>query len=223
MPALPDVDKVLKVALIWSDGINTDIVTRFYIRYSGSAPGASDLATMAGSLYSEAASALATNTAVPMNLGRCHIIDLSSPTGAEGDHLDSTPGSAGGAPLPSDVAVVVSYEIARRYRGGHSRGYWPILTADELDNPQFWKSATIAAMQSGFEAMFALFLLAGWGGAGTLEHVNVSYFQGFTVVTDPTTGRARNVPSVRALPVVDPVTSYVTRLRIGTQRRRLQY
>jgi hypothetical protein len=50
--------------------------------------------------------------------------------------------------------------------------------------------------------------------------VNVSYYNGFTVVTNPTTGRARNVPTLRGTPVVDTVTGIVARVQVGSQRRR---
>jgi hypothetical protein len=61
---------------------------------------------------------------------------------------------------------------------------------------------------------------AGWAGAGTLSHVSLSYFSGFTVITSPTTGRARNVPTVRSSPLIDPVVTLKTQTSIGTQRRR---
>jgi len=57
-------------------------------------------------------------------------------------------------------------------------------------------------------------------GITTLAEVNVSYYAGFTLHTG-TTGRVRNVPTPRAVPLVDPVTSQITRAGIGQVRRRL--
>lgn len=223
MPALPVVPKVIKTALIWSDGINTDIVTRFYIEYGGSAPGPSDLNSYCASVRAGYAALLAADTSAALTLGRVHAIDLSSATGAEGDDSTSVVGTATDPPNALDVSVVVSYEFARRYRGGHCRGYWPLLTSAQLANPQRWDGTAVSNLHTDLESFFADVLAAGWSGAGTLSQVNVSYFHGFTVVTNPTTGRARNVPTVRATPLVDAITSRIVRSHVGTQRRRLQY
>lgn len=223
MPALPDVAKVVKIAAIWSDGINTDIVTRWYEQYTGAAPSAAALndfcAAVAGGLNSDFAYA----TSEVLTLGRVHAIDLSSATAAEGDWLGSHVGTNTDPPNALDVAQVISYEIARRYRGGHPRGYWPFGSATALTNPQRWDPTYLASIQENIETFFAAVPGFVWSGGGTLQHVNVSYFSGFTVVTSPTTGRARNVPTVRATPLVDAVTAYVARAHVGTQRRRLQY
>jgi hypothetical protein len=223
MPPLPSIAKVLKVAFTWTDGVNTDIVTRFYISYSGSAPSPADLNNFCDDAAGIYNTDLKADCAIPNVLIRVDAIDLSSPTSAEGFAVTSIAGTATGAPNPIDTALVVSYEIARRYRGGHPRGYWPLLTADQLLNPQRWTDAAIAGMTTDLGNFFTGVLGLGWSGAGTLSQVNVSYFHGFTVVTSPTTGRARNVPTVRATPIVDGVTAFIPRLRVGTQRRRLQY
>ena len=223
MAPLPDVPKVVKTALVWSDGINTDIVTRFYIEYSGTGGSPADLDVFATSVKGFWGDDLAGATHEDYNLIRVECTDLTTPTSAIGLWAGSVPGTATGVPVPADAAVVLSYTVARRYRGGHPRGYWLLGIGVDLADPQHWTSDFIAAQQEAFDAFFTSVLGAGWSGAGTLAHVNVSYFKGFTVVTSPISGRARNVPTPRATPVVDPVVATVARLRIGTQRRRLQY
>jgi len=223
MPALPAVPKTLKVAAIWSDGINTDIVTRWYMQYTGSAPSSTQLNSMCGAMADDIATHFDYATVDALTLGRVHAIDLTSATAAEGDDLGARVGTNTSAPNPIDVAQVISYEIARRYRGGHPRGYWPFGSSDALSNPQRWEATYLASVQTNIEALFVALAGEVWSGGGTLQHVNVSYFHGFTVVTDPITGRARNVPTVRGTPLVDAVTAYVARAHIGTQRRRLQY
>ena len=223
MPALPVVAKVLKVAAIWSYGVNTDIVTRFYIQYTGSAPDAAQLNTFCNSVKGDLADTIQAAVNEAYTLGRVHAIDLSSAIGAEGDWLGADVGNLGGDPLPADVAQVCSYEISRRYRGGHPRGYWPMNQAGDLNTPQQWATGVVSGNQTQFETFFAAVLTHTWSGGGSLTHVNVSYFHGFTVITDPITGRARNVPTVRGTPLVDAVSAYVARAHIGTQRRRLQY
>lgn len=223
MPPLPDVPGVVKLAFIFSDGINTDIVSRFYVSYAGSAPSSGQLNTFCTAGHGAFVAQLIGDLNQVYTLGRVHAIDLSSPTGAEGDDATSTAGTATDPELTSDVAVVTSYEIARRYRGGHPRGYWPLGQSSDLSTPQTWTDAFVSGVQSDFEDFMNTVLAAAWSGGGPLGHVNVSYFSGFTVVTSPTTHRARNVPTVRATPVVDAVSSIVVRKHVGTQRRRLQY
>lgn len=223
MPALPSVPKVLKVACIFADDVNTDIVSRFYIAYGGAAPGAPELNTFCAHVSSVAGGTLLHAVNQAYTLGRVHAIDLSSALGAEGDWLGTNAGLLTGDPLPADVSQVCSYIINRHYRGGHPRGYWPMNQAGDLTNPNLWDPTVVAGNQSQFETFFSDILGAPWAGGGPLSQVNVSYFHGFTVVTSPTTGRARNVPTVRATPLVDTVGSYVARRHVGTQRRRLQY
>lgn len=223
MPALPNVAKCLKIAAIWSNGINTDIVTRWYMTYTGSAASAPELNTFCGSVATSIDDDFGYATSDTLTLGRVHAIDLSSATGAEGDWLGEHAGANTEAPNAADVAQVISYEISRRYRGGHPRGYWPLGSALSLSTPQRWNPTYLASIQSNVETLFAHIGTLAWSGGGTLQHVNVSYFSGFTVVTNPTTGRARNMPTLRATPLVDAVTAYVARAHVGTQRRRLQY
>jgi hypothetical protein len=223
MPALPDVAKVIKVALVFSDGLNDDIVTRFYLQYSGTAPGATELNTFCSDVDGQFAAHLADQMTEELTLIRIEAIDLTTTSSAEGSWVGAEAGTGTDPPVPVDVCVVSSYKIARRYRGGHPRGYWPFGTSGQLETLQTWTEAFISNLHDVMNTFFTNVRAATWTGAGTLEHVNVSYFEGFTVVTDPTTGRARNVPTVRATPVVDIVTSRIERIRIGTQRRRLQY
>jgi hypothetical protein len=54
---------------------------------------------------------------------------------------------------------------------------------------------------------------------GTLAHVNLSYYKGFTNVTN-SSGRERAVPTYRDAALVDPVTGYFGKAIMGSQRRR---
>lgn len=214
---------VVKLAFIFSDGINTDIVSRFYVSYAGAAPSAGQLNTFCSDAHGHFVASCIADLNQKYALGRVHAIDLSSATGAEGDDATSDAGTATDPELTSDVSLVTSYEIARRYRGGHPRGYWPFGQSSSLANPQEWTDAFVSGMQDDFSSFMAGVLSTPWTGGGPLGHVNVSYFHGFTVVTDPITHRARNVPTVRVAPVVDAISAIIVRKHIGTQRRRLQY
>ena len=51
MPALPNVAKCIKLAMVYSDGVNLDIVTRMHLLYSGSAPSNADLDTFCQTVF----------------------------------------------------------------------------------------------------------------------------------------------------------------------------
>jgi hypothetical protein len=78
-------------------------------------------------------------------LGNVICTDLTSNTSFVGVATGQNPGAKVGTGLPANVALVVSWEIGRRYRGGHPRSYFPgMVTADQSGLTQ-WVSATLTA------------------------------------------------------------------------------
>jgi hypothetical protein len=220
MPALPNVPGTLKVALSGITNSPLPWLSRFFVNYTGTAPTAAQLTTFNAAVNTAYGADLKSLAGNAITLTQVESIDLTSSTGAVAINTVSTAGTRGTDYLPTQVAHVVSYEIARRYRGGHPRGYWPFGIHTDITSPDDWNSSFLSASLTGFNAFFAAIVAAGWSGAGTLTHCNVSYYEGFTVVTSPTTGRARNIPTTRVTPLIDTVTSIVPRASVGTQRRR---
>jgi hypothetical protein len=223
MPALPSVPSTLRVAVTEQINAVVPSVSRFFIQYTGTAPTVTQLNTLSGSVMSAWVTDLAPLTDTSTQTSRVDIVDLTSPTAAVGDTIAVHLGTRTGSQLDAATAAVISYTVARRYRGGHPRGYWRFGTSTDLLNARTWNGTATTAFKSGIDAFFAAILAAGWSGAGTLTHVNVSYYQDFTVVISPTTGRARNVPTLRAAPVIDLITATIAQPSIGTQRRRNEF
>jgi hypothetical protein len=223
MPALPAVNQVIRTALVGQQGLDADVVTRFYHSYTGTAPTDAQLVTFATTIGTAWNTDLASLHGMQYTLNQVECIDLSSATSAIGTAAVSHTGTRSGAKLPGSACMVTSYTIARRYRGGHPRGYWSMGTDAEIADQQHWTSAFVTAVDTGVTAFFAAIAAGGWTGAGTIQQVNVSYYHNFTVVTNPITGRARNVPTLRGTPLQDAVTAYVARSSIGSQRRRNQF
>jgi hypothetical protein len=218
MPALPPVPNVVQVATLTSDA-----VTRFFIQYAGSAPSAAQLLT-----YNTSIQTAWTTNIVPLYNASYHLtqiqsIDLTSPTSAVALSTMNVAGTRAGTQLPQELAAVTSYKVSRRFRGGHSRGYWLMGCGGDIGGSEQWTAGFVTAVNTGVAAFFTALFAAGWAGAGALTHVGVSRYHGFTVVTDPVTGRARNVPTVRATPLIDQVTGVVCQPFYGTQRRRTQF
>jgi hypothetical protein len=117
----------------------------------------------------------------------------------------------------------MAHQIARRYRGGKPKSFFPWGVVTDFSSPQLWTSA-FANSATGDYATFIAAVRAIAAGSTTLSnYVNVSYFSGSTVVINPVTGRARNVPTLRTGgPVVDSIVASTANTRIGSQRRRIR-
>ena len=219
MPALPAVPNVLKVQLLWSDSSDSDVRTTWYFRYSGGPPAATDANNLAADIYS-AVSAMDGQWTATTQLTGVSVTDLSSSTGAQGLHAQSAAGTRVGSDLAGGTAVVVGYTINRRYRGGKPRSYFPFFSASDLSDRQTWVSGDLTLLDSALTTCFGAIIGASSGTTTITDHVNVSFYEGFTVVTNPITGRAKNVPKPRTVPVVDTITSFGARVKPGSQRRR---
>lgn len=219
MPPLPNVPNVVKSQLLWSDSADNDVRTTLFFRYSGGSPTGTDCNALAADIYSAIAAMVGQWTASTQLTG-VEVTDLSSPSGGQGLHAQSTAGTRAGSDLAGGTCVVVGYVIGRRYRGGKPRSYLPFFSASDLTTRQQWTAGDLTALDSALATAFAAIIGSSSGSTTLTDHVNVSYYDGFTVVTSPTTGRARNVPKLRTTPVVDVITSFGARSQPGSQRRR---
>lgn len=223
MPALPAVPSVVRCSVEALINAASPAVSRFFIQYTGTAPTNAQLNTFAASISTAWGTNLKALTDTSTELFHVDAIDLTSATAAVGSNSTTTLGTRAGSQLDAAACAVVSYKIGRRYRGGHPRGYWRFGVQADLSGARIWTVGFTTAVKTGIDAFYTAIEGAGWAGAGTLTQVNVSYYKGFTVITNPLTGRARNVPTLRAVPVVDLVTSTVAQSSVGIQRRRVEF
>lgn len=223
MPALPAAPGCVQIKFKGSRTATAVWLSRLYIHYTGTAPTAAQLSSYLTALATNFGTNIIPLIQAATALTELDATDLSSAVGATATLASAQTGTRAGSSLPGQACTVVSYEIARRYRGGHPRGYWPFGADNDITSEQTWGTTFTSAVATGFQNMITSMLGAGWTGAGTLTHVNVSYFSGFTVVTNPITHRARNVPTLRVSPTVDTISAYVVRPSIGTQRRRIAF
>lgn len=219
MPALPDVPNVLRVDWLWAVGGDLTVTTKHEFLYTGTAPNSAACVTLAADIYALQA-AFSPLYGTDVDLLGTKVTDLSSHTGGVGEHAQTTEGGRSGVTLAASSCALVNYVIGRRYRGGKPRSYFPFFTADDVLNPQTWDSAAPSELDSQLAAYFAGVIGLSAGGCTITEHVSVSYYSGFTARENMGTGRWKNVPNVRAVPVVDTILSYAASSRIGNQRRR---
>lgn len=218
MPALPVVPNVLKAQLQWS--ISSDVAARttLFFSYSGTAPNGSACQSLANTIYT-AFQTFAEDWDDDTTLTGCEVTDLSAVDGGVGEHAGSAPGTLT-HPMSGASSVLVNYTISRRYRGGRPRSYLPWGDQTVLGNRQTWAASFVSAVEGHLATIFGDIIGATAGGTTISQHVNVSYYEGFTAVENPITHRWRNVPDLRSSPHVDTINGFTVSTRIANQRRR---
>lgn len=219
MPALPSPGKVIRVTLQFTDGSDSNILNRVYFSYTGSVS-ATDCTSINNTIDTAWGSHMATNITSNVALIGVTTSDLSSATGAEVTTTYNTAGSNAGTKLASGTSIVMQNKLARKYRGGHPRTYLAGMPEAALLNANTWVTATADNALTGWTQVLSAVVGSPPADLGVVAQVNVSYYLGFTVVTNPISGRARNVPKLRTTPVVDVVQSVGVNLKVGSQRRR---
>lgn len=222
MPTLPVHPGVCRVRTRFQVGNNPDIATSVHFTYTGGPPSIADLNAMATTAYASAVTNLVPALQGDNNLVGVDIQDLASALGAYGQHLAVTAGTLGGGPLPASTCVLLNEVIARRYRGGKPRTYWPLGSDASLAGPASW----LAGAVTGFEGALSNYLtaLAGLthGTTAFVAGCSISNYHGFTSVQNPVTLRWRNIPTPRAVAIPPDVwTTFTVNPIPGTQRRRL--
>lgn len=145
--------------------------------------------------------------------------DLSTSSGLVGTNASAHAGTRTGTANPVQVCTLIDYKIGRRYRGGKPRGYWPFGISSDIVTENVWS----ATFQTLVNTQFGVAVNAMTGsstGTNIVQHVSVSYYQGFTVYNGAG-GRPKTRATLRANPVVDPVTTHAVNGFLGTQRRRV--
>jgi len=215
LPASPCV----RVRLIYTNADGTLAGSRFYLSYSGSAPTAGNCTTLAGDVETAWVAHLASLIHDDTALSEVDVLDIATDSGSSGQWDGDENGTMTGVALPASVATNVEYNIARRYRGGKPRMFLPAPNAAQMQDQGHWTSTFVGDVNTGIAAFFSALEALDIGSMGTLAHVNLSYYKGFTNITN-SSGRERAVPTYRDAALLDAVNGYATKFEIGSQRRR---
>ena len=217
-PPLPE-SPVLRVRLDYAQADAALAGNRFYIGYTGSAPTPGNCATLASDVAAAWVSAVADLVYVDYALTEVDVLDITTLTGASGQWTGDNAGGSTGTQIPASAASNCEFGIARRYRGGKPRIYWPAPSASNMLDAGHWTEDFTGIIGSATTAFFAAIAALDIGAMGVLSHVNVSYYDGFTNVTN-SSGRTRAAPKYRTAALVEPVESYIPKAEISSQRRR---
>lgn len=215
---LPDIP-CLRVRMTGTDDAGNDWGTRFYLSYTGSAPTGANCATIATDIAAAWATDLASLVSTGITLTEVDVLDIATDSGLSGQWTGADAGTRSGNSLPVQCCFNVEYGIARRYRGGKPRAYWPFGTETDQHNMASWTTTLVTAVNTGIAAFFTAVQALSVGAVGTLTHVNLSYYKGFTNITN-SSGRERAVPTYRATALHDNITGYFGKQVFGSQKRR---
>ena len=152
-------------------------------------------------------------------LAEVDVLDITSETGASGRSDVGWTATRSGTVMPDQCATNVEYDISRRYRGGKPRMFLLPGSTSDMANVSTWSGDYIGEVNTAMAAFFSAIEALDIGAMGALQHVNLSYYKGFTNVTN-SSGRERAVPTYRTAALVDTVNGYATKPVIGSQRRR---
>lgn len=192
---------------------------RFYLSYSGSAPTGANCVTLATDVANAWVADIAPLVTAAWALTEVDVLDIASETGLSGSFGGTFGGTRSGTTLPYQCASNIEFNILQRYRGGKPRIFLPPGTESDLVDPGHWDNTFIAALNSGFSSFMTAITGASIGAMGTLAHVDLSYFKGFTNITN-SSGRERAVPTYRDSALVRPVVGYSAKAVVGSQKRR---
>jgi hypothetical protein len=215
---LPDVP-CLRVRLIGSLPAPPVWGNRFFLSYTGSAPTAANCATLATDIQTAWVAHIASLVPSGYTLNEVDVLDIATDSGKFGTWSGSVAGSRSNAAVPINCAMGVEYTIGRRYRGGKPRIYLVAGDAADVAHPGQWSPGFVAEAQAAFPAFMTQVTGFAVGSIGSLTHVNLSYYKGFTNITT-SSGRERAVPKYRDTALHDPVTGYQAKTEVQSQRRR---
>lgn len=221
MPPLPTHPGVLKIDHRFTIGQDLGASCRLHFSYTGTPPTNTTCATIAATIGTHFATRCQGLMGDDTTFTELIVTDLSSSTGGSGVAPASVTGTRGAGVLPAEVCALQNFTIARRYRGGKPRVYWPFGVDNDLQDPQTWTAGFITAVETATGNYFTDIVASGTGGCTIVELVSISDYHSFTLVVNPITGRGRNVPTPRTVALSpDPVLSIPLNPKVGSQRRR---
>jgi hypothetical protein len=152
LASVPNVIKVTLEGFVDTSSADTLWVNVLHFTYSGSLPTAATCTSMAQSIAAFWESNVASLCPSPTTLQAVTVLDLSSPSAAEGETLPLGVGTRGDDSIPANAAVLISYPSTLRYKGGHPRQYLYVLGNADLQGATNWSTAATAEVQTKWRA-----------------------------------------------------------------------
>jgi len=205
MAPLPSVPNVVKVVISYTYG-DKAAENVLHFQYAGGGAASESFLTAIVNGANTVLSTLAPIWGPDVTWDQVSALDLSSDTGLMAVFENATVGTRAGTTLPANAAVLASYTVARRYRGGHARTYLPWLTAADLETPQTWASTIPGEVGLAWSAV--------------LNAIKAAAVDGFTIVNQVQIGYRPVGPVPKTSVVVDAIVPSIIQLEVASMRRR---
>lgn len=211
MPRLPDVPNVLRLRLQGLiNGQPWNVV--HYAKYAGPPLSEAQVLAAIPAMGDAWKNSIGTICGSTVQLQRIQVTDLASITGVQVEGQTVWPGTRAGTPLSNQVALVASYAVSARYRGGHPRSYWPAGVGGDITNGRLWATAFLPIADTACTSYVGNINLIALG-TGNLTFCAVSFYGG----TPPVNGES----VLRTTPIVLTVLTVEVHGRVDTMRSRL--
>jgi len=207
MPPLPFVPNGVKFRVAGSQGSGEFGMLFHWAQLSGSDITDSDAAMFASAIHTSWATNIAPILSSDQVLTSVVVEGIQSSTDGVGAWAGSEPGSGFTTIAPANVCVLQKDVIARRYRGGHPRHYWPAPTTAALSDPTHLTTTAQSYWTNAVENFLAdIGTEAGslWG-AGSAYSVPTYYSGGV----------------LRPSPFLQTIVGFSIENMLATQRRRI--
>lgn len=204
MPALPLVPGVIKVEVLGTRD-DKNWANIFHVNYTGTSPGVSTLETIAIACIDSYNTRFSAEIGTDVSFGPVACTDLGTITTPRTLGGSTHNGLLTGAPLSAMTAMLVTKTVARRYRGGHPRTYFPAGDSTSLADATHWDTAIVAAFNSEYPSFQTDWMNSLFGSTQLVTEVNVSYYLD---------------KALRVTPQVDAILAVEAQAMVASQRRR---
>lgn len=211
---LPPVPGVIKVTIGGNYGPHP-WANVLHWRYSGQIPTSTTLAQLTINAGTSWSINMAPRCPSHITLTLITATDLSSATGAFGENIANVPGTRGDDTLTGNAAMLVTYPVPLRYRGGHPRTYLAVGgNADDSDASD-WSGAFVIEVQNAWRAFTQSIGTSSIGGTVFGNQCAVSYNGKYKPIVPPT-----NYPAPEILDFGSPGPG-TCHGQVASQRRRI--
>lgn len=221
MATLPNVPGVMTVDHRFTLSGDTNANTKLHFTYTGGPPSTAQLNSLAAAIEGFFATNIQPILGNDRALNEIWVQDLSDMTKPLGLWTGTLTGSSTPG-YPASICAVAKYTIARRYRGGHPRGYWPLGRGADAANLGNWTTTGANAMATALNNYITAIKGSTAGGVTITNQCSVGYYQGSTAYTTAS-GKTKYRANLLATPHVDVVTNVSVNTKMGSQRRRLRH